>query len=61
LALERAPRSVKRYEYKLPATSLTSTLQKEVSAAEGSGFTLVGLVSRGENMVIMEKETAANQ
>ncbi|MGH9835014.1 MAG: hypothetical protein ACRD9Y_18490 [Blastocatellia bacterium] len=61
LVLERAPRSVKRYEYKLLATSLTSTLQKEVSAAEGGGFTLIGLVSRGENMVIMEKETAANQ
>lgn len=55
--LERAPKSTKRYEYKLLATSRTSTLQKEVSQAEGDGFVLVGLVGRGENMVIMEKES----
>ncbi|MEJ7713263.1 MAG: hypothetical protein WKF84_26310 [Pyrinomonadaceae bacterium] len=49
----------KRYEYRLLATSRTSTLQKEVSEAESDGYTLVGLVGRGENMVIMEKEDAA--
>lgn len=54
--LELAPNSTKRYEYRLLATSRTSTLQKEVSQAEGDGFVLVGLVGRGENMVIMEKE-----
>jgi hypothetical protein len=54
--LEQAPKSSKRYEYRLLATSRTSTLQKEVSQAEGDGFVLVGLVGRGENMVIMEKE-----
>ncbi len=57
--LELAPKSTKRYEYRLLATSRTSTLQKEVAQAEGDGFVLVGLVGRGENMVIMEKE--ANQ
>jgi hypothetical protein len=54
--LEQSPNSKKRYEYRLLATSRTSTLQKEVSQAEGDGFVLVGLVGRGENMVIMEKE-----
>ena len=54
--LELAPKSGKRYEYRLLATTRTSTLQKEVSQAEGDGFVLVGLVGRGENMVIMEKE-----
>lgn len=57
--LERPPKVEKNYEYKLLATSLTSTLQKEVTAALAAGFTLVGMVSRGEHMVIMEKETAA--
>ena len=57
--LERAPKSDKGYEYRLLATSRTSTLQKEVSEAESDGYTLVGLVGRGENMVIMEKENAA--
>ena len=54
--LEQAPKSNKRYEYRLLATSRTGTLQKEVSQGEGDGFVLVGLVGRGENMVIMEKE-----
>ena len=59
--LELMPKSSKRYEYRLLATSRTSTLQKEVAQAEGDGFVLVGLVGRGENMVIMEKEAPANQ
>lgn len=54
--LEMAPKSSKRYEYRLLATSRTGTLQKEVTQAEADGFVLVGLVGRGENMVIMEKE-----
>ena len=57
--LERTPKSEKRYEYRLLATSRTSTLQKEVAEAEGDGYTLIGLVGRGENMVIMEKEASA--
>lgn len=58
--LEQAPKSSKRYEYRLLATSRTSTLQKEVAQSEADGFTLVGLVGRGENMVIMEKEADSN-
>ena len=53
--LEKVPKSEKRYEYKLLATNQTSTLQKEVMQSEAEGFVLVGMVSRGENMVIMEK------
>ena len=59
--LEQTPKSTKRYEYRLLATSRTSTLQKEVAQSEADGFVLVGLVGRGENMVIMEKEEQANQ
>ena len=59
--LEQAPKSSKRYQYRLLATSRTSTLQKEVAQAEADGFVLVGLVGRGENMVIMEKEAQATQ
>jgi hypothetical protein len=59
--LELVPKSSKRYQYRLLATSRTSTLQKEVAQAEADGFVLVGLVGRGENMVIMEKEAQANQ
>ncbi|MGH9754644.1 MAG: hypothetical protein ACREA2_17850 [Blastocatellia bacterium] len=55
--MEKSPRSDKRYEYKLLATSLTGTLQKEVKQAEADGYSLVGMIARGENMVVMEKET----
>lgn len=55
--LEMSPKSNKRYQYRLLATTRTSTLQKEVAQSETDGFVLVGLVGRGENMVIMEKES----
>ena len=59
--MERPPKVEKQYEYKLLATTLTSTLQKEVSEALAAGFVLVGMVSRGEHMVIMERETSAKR
>ena len=59
--LERPQKVEKRYEYKLLATNLTSTLQKELTQAKADGFVLVGMVSRGEHMVIMEKETQVKE
>ena len=55
--LEREPNSTKKYDYKLLATTLTGTLQKEVTEAIRAGYMLAGMVSRGEHMVIMEKES----
>lgn len=54
--MERPPRIEKQYDYKLLATTLTSTLQKEVTEAQNAGYVIVGMVSRGEHMVIMERE-----
>lgn len=59
MIMEKPPRVVKQYEYKLLATSLTSTLQKEVTEAQNAGFVIVGMVSRGEHMVVMERETTS--
>lgn len=59
MIMERPPTAQKHYEYKLLATTLTSTLQKEVSDAQAAGFVIVGMVSRGEHMVILERESAA--
>lgn len=56
MLLERPPVLTKQYEYKLLATTLTSTLQKEVTEAQNAGFKIVGMVSRGEHMVVMERE-----
>lgn len=56
--MEKPAKATKKYEYKLLATTRTSTLQKEVTEAQGEGFVIVGMVSRGEHMIIMERETA---
>jgi hypothetical protein len=53
--LERAPTD-DRYQYKLLATSLTSTMQKEITEAMAAGYEVAGMVSRGEHMVIMERK-----
>lgn len=55
--LERPPNPEKQYEYKLLATRRTGTLQNEASEAQAAGFVIVGMVSRGEHMVVMERET----
>ena len=55
--LEKEPNSTKSYDYKLLATSRTGTLQKEVTDAMQAGYVIAGMVSRGEHMVIMEKQT----
>ncbi len=56
MIMERPPSVTKHYKYILLATTRTSTLQKEVSEAKNAGFVLVGMVSRDEHMVIMERE-----
>ena len=61
VVLERPPNLEKRYQYKLLATKRTSTLQKEVAQAQAEGYVLVGMVSRGEHMVIMEKGSPADE
>ena len=55
MIMERTPVVTRKYEYKLLATSRTSTLQKEVTEAKEAGFVIVGMVSRGEHMVVMER------
>lgn len=59
MILEKLPVVEKKYDYKLLATTLTSTLQKEVTDAQDAGYTIVGMVSRGEHLVIMEREVGA--
>jgi hypothetical protein len=58
LIMERVPKSTKTYEYKLLATTRTSTMQKEINEAKDLGYKIVGMVSRDEHMVVMEREGA---
>jgi len=55
MMLEKAPGTPAHYQYLLLATTRTSTLQKEMSQAIAEGFEVVGMVSRGEHMAILEK------
>ena len=58
VVVERSPGGDdQRYEYRLLATVRTSTLQTEVSEALDEGFTIAGMVSRDEHLVIMERDT----
>jgi hypothetical protein len=57
MIMERPPRVTKEYSYKLLATNLTSTLQKDVTETKEAGYVVVGMVSRDEHMVVMERET----
>ncbi len=57
MIMERPPKVKRNYEYKLLATTRTSTLQKEVTEAKDAGYVVVGMVSRDEHMVVMERET----
>ena len=54
--LERPPKVENKYLYRLLATNLTSTLQREILEAMDEGYVVAGMVSRGEHMVILEKE-----
>lgn len=61
VVLEKAPQSSTRYQYRLLATSRTSTMQKEILQAINDGFQIAGIASRGEHMVIMEKKTGGEE
>ena len=54
--MERAPGATKRYEYKLLATTLTSTLEKEWGLTELSGFHAAAMLTRSELMILLERE-----
>ena len=57
MVLECPPHPVNRYQYILLATTRTSTLQKEVTQAKNAGYKIVGMVSRDEHIVVMERES----
>ena len=56
MIMERPPKVKREYQYLLLATTRTSTLQKEVTEAKEAGYLVVGMVSRDEHMVVMERE-----
>jgi hypothetical protein len=55
LLMEKPPGKEQLYKYLLLATSRTATMQKEMAQAVDEGYEVVGMVSRGEHVVILEK------
>ncbi|HUU12397.1 MAG TPA: hypothetical protein VM182_01665 [Terriglobia bacterium] len=55
MLMEKPPGTAPHYKYLLLATSRTSTMQKEMAQATDDGYQVVGMASRGEHVVIMEK------
>ncbi len=54
--MEKPARVSKRYEYKIIATNQTSTLESEWVVALSQGYRAVGIVTRSEVMLLMERE-----
>jgi len=50
------PHAIRRYEYKIIATNQTSTLESEWVVAMSQGYRAVGIVTRSEVMLLMERE-----
>jgi hypothetical protein len=61
MLMEKAPNTDKRYEYRLYATLSEKKMRAEIEKSEAEGFTLAGMVSRGQHMVIMEREYRQDQ
>jgi hypothetical protein len=55
VVLEKAPKSSRKYQYRLLENKRTSAMEKEILEAEEAGYTLVGICNRGEPAVVMEK------
>jgi hypothetical protein len=46
----------KNYDYKLLATSRTSTMQKELDEAAAAGYEFVAVIKRGEVITFLRKK-----
>jgi hypothetical protein len=54
--MERPANTTRRYEYKPLATNQTSTLESEWVVAMSQGYKAIGLITRSEVMLLMERE-----
>ncbi|HWS53756.1 MAG TPA: hypothetical protein VN228_06510 [Pyrinomonadaceae bacterium] len=59
MLMERAPQADRNYEYKLASAGKESKLHKKIEEAIAQGFTPLTIITGGEHIVVMEKETAA--
>lgn len=61
MLMEREPKSGKSYEYKLVTAGKETKLHTKIDEAVTQGFTPVTMITIGQHVVVMEKETTAAQ
>jgi hypothetical protein len=61
MLMERAPKSGKAYEYKLVNAGKETKLHTKIDASMLDGFAPVTMITIGEHIVVMEKESALKQ
>lgn len=61
MLMERAPNAGKAYEYKLINAGKETKLHTKIDASVADGFAPVTMITIGEHIVVMEKETANKQ
>lgn len=61
MLMEREPKSRKSYVYKLITAGKETKLHKKIDESIAQGFAPVTMIIIGEHIIVMEKETVANQ
>jgi hypothetical protein len=61
MLMEREPKSSKSYEYKLVTAGKETKLHKKIDEAVAQGFSPVTMITIGEHVIVMEKETIMSQ
>ncbi len=59
LVMERSPKTEQIYQYRLLATSRESTMFKEMEQAMAEEYHCVGILGRGELMILLERQAPA--
>lgn len=59
MLVEREPNSKKSYEYKLVSASKETKLHKKIDEGLAQGFSPVTMITIGNHIIVMEKETVA--
>ena len=58
MVMEREPRAQKAYEYKLIAAGKETSLHKKIDASIADGFAPLTMITIGEHIIVMERESA---
>lgn len=61
MLMEREPKPEKRYDYKLVTASKETKLHKKIDEAMTQGFSPITMITIGEHVIVMEKETKVSQ